>query len=283
MNRVLLAGATGYLGGYIAAELQRSSCFCRAIVRNPAKLKDKGVGVDDIFAAELTEPATLQGCCQGMDTVISTVGITRQKDGLSYMDVDYQANLNLLAEAKKSGVKRFIYVSVLNGEKLRHLQICAAKERFVAELRKSGLDYCIVRPNGFFSDMAEFFRMAQQGRIYLFGRGELRANPIHGADLARCCVAAISGSEQEIAIGGPETLSQREIALRAFAVAGKPPKITGIPDWLRVAVLRLAKIFTPAKTYGPLEFFLTVMAMDMLAPEYGSHRIKDFFATLKNQ
>ncbi|WP_029917463.1 SDR family oxidoreductase [Pelobacter seleniigenes] len=283
MNRVLLAGATGYLGGYIAAELQHSSCFCRAIVRNPAKLKNKGVSVDDIFAAELTEPATLQGCCQGMDTVISTVGITRQKDGLSYMDVDYQANLNLLAEAKKNGVKKFIYVSVLNGEKLRHLQICAAKERFVAELRKSGLDYCIVRPNGFFSDMAEFFRMAQQGRIYLFGSGELRANPIHGADLARCCVAAINGSEEEIAIGGPETLSQREIALRAFAVAGKPPKITCIPDWLRVAVLRLAKIFTPAKTYGPLEFFLTVMAMDMLAPEYGSHRIKDFFATLKNQ
>ena len=54
------------------------------------------------------------------------------------MDVDYQANLNLLNEARESGVRKFIYVSVLNGEKLRHLKICDAKEMFVEELKKSG-------------------------------------------------------------------------------------------------------------------------------------------------
>ena len=66
--------------------------------------------------------------------VISTVGITRQKDGFTYMDVDYRENANLLSEAKRSGVKKFIYVSVLNGEKLSNLKICEAKERFVTEL-----------------------------------------------------------------------------------------------------------------------------------------------------
>jgi nucleoside-diphosphate-sugar epimerase len=55
-------------------------------------------------------------------------GITRQKDGFTYMDVDYQANMNLLEQEKQSGVKRFIYVSVFNGENLRHLKICDAKE-----------------------------------------------------------------------------------------------------------------------------------------------------------
>lgn len=66
--------------------------------------------------------------------VISIVGITRQKDGFTYMDVDYWGNANLLSEAKRSGVKKFIYVSVLNGEKLSNLKICEAKERFVTEL-----------------------------------------------------------------------------------------------------------------------------------------------------
>ena len=66
--------------------------------------------------------------------VISTVGITRQKDGFTYMDVDYRENANLLSEAKRSGVKKFIYVSVLNGEKLSNLKICEAKEIFVTEL-----------------------------------------------------------------------------------------------------------------------------------------------------
>ena len=85
--------------------------------------------------------------------VISTVGITKQKDGLTYMDVDYQANLNLLEEAKKSGVKKFIYVSVLNGEKLKATKICYAKEKFVERLKNSGIEYCVVRPNGFYSDI----------------------------------------------------------------------------------------------------------------------------------
>ena len=136
------------------------------------------------------------------------------------MDVDYQANKNLLEEAQKSGVRKFIYVSVLNGEKMKHLKICEAKEKFVDELKKSGLDYVVVRPNGFFSDMSEFFTMAQKGRIYLFGNGELRANPIHGGDLANRCIDAISGKENEIRVGGPETLSQNEIAAVAFDVAG---------------------------------------------------------------
>ena len=116
---------------------------------------------------------------QGVDVVISTVGITRQKDGLTYMAVDYRANLNLLNEARKAGVKKFIYVSVLNGEHLTQLKICEAKEKFVNTLMNSGMDYCVIRPNGFFSDMGDFLDMAKQGRVYLFGDGKKKMNPIH--------------------------------------------------------------------------------------------------------
>lgn len=120
------------------------------------------------------------------------------------MDVDHQANMNLLREAQNSGVKKFFYVSVLNGERLWHVAICDAKEMFVDKLKASGLAYCVVRPNGFFSDMAEFFRMAEKGRIYLFGNGQLKVNPIHGEDLATVCVDAIGSKNQEISVGGPE-------------------------------------------------------------------------------
>ena len=210
------------------------------------------------------------------------MGITRQKDGLAYMDVDYQANMNLLKEAQKSGVKKFIYVSVLNGEKLRNLKICNAKELFVEQLKQSGIEYCVVRPNGFFSDMSEFFNMAKKGRVYLFGNGELRSNPIHGADLATLCVDAMDKPEKEIEIGGPETLTQNEIAARAFDVLGNQPKITHIPDWVRGAILKLVRLFSGSKFYGPVEFFMTVMAMDMLASEYGNHTLKEYFTELHN-
>ena len=62
-------------------------------------------------------------------------------------------------KAKKEGVKKFIYISVLNGKKLRHLKICEAKEKLGIYLKSLGMDYCIIRPNGFFSDMKDFLKM----------------------------------------------------------------------------------------------------------------------------
>ena len=280
MKKILLAGSTGYLGIHIAKELQQRSNFFRAIARNPKKLAQNDIKANEILKAELTDPESIRECCRGIDIVISTVGITKQNDGLTYMDVDYQANMNLLKEAKKSGVKKFIYVSVLNGEKLRNLKICDAKELFVEQLKQSGMNYCIVRPNGFFSDMSEFFNMATRGRIYLFGNGELRANPIHGEDLAVVCVDAIDKPDKEIEIGGPDTLTQNEIASIAFDILGSKPKITHIPDWVRITVLKLVKLLTGSKFYGPVEFFMTVMAIDMLAPEYGKHTLKEYFVKL---
>lgn len=281
MKRILLAGATGYLGSYVAKELQKRDYFVRVIVRNLEKLKPEEIGASQIVEAEITQPESIKDCCEGVDVVISTVGITKQKDGLTYMDVDYQANMNLLQQAKQSRVKKFIYISVLNGENLKHLKICNAKEMFVKQLTNSGLDYCIVRPNGFFSDMSEVYQMAQKGRIYLFGNGELRGNPIHGEDLAVVCVDAIETSDKEIKVGGPDILTQNEMARIAFAVLGKEPKITHLPDWVRIAILKMVKFLTGSKVYGPIEFFLTVMAIDMLAPEYGKHTLEEYFTKLR--
>jgi len=282
MKKILLAGSTGYLGIYIAKELQQQSYFLKAIARNPKKLEQNNIKTNELLKAKLTDPDSIRDCCKDIDIVISTVGITKQKDGLTYMDVDYQANMNLLKEAKKSGVKKFIYISVLNGDKLKNLKICHAKELFVEQLKHSGLDYCIIRPNGFFSDMSEFFNMAKQGRIYLFGKGEFKANPIHGKDLAVVCVDAIDNPEKEIEIGGPETLTQNEIASMAFDALDKKSKITYIPNWLRIIILKLVKLFTRSKFYGPVEFFMTVMATDMLAPEYGEYKLKEYFINLNN-
>jgi len=281
MNRVLLAGVTGYLGGYIAKELLKKSYHVKALARNPSKLNQINIGLKELVQAELTQPDSIKSCCKNIDVIISTVGITRQKDGLTYMDVDYQANMNLLQEAKQNGVKKFIYISVLNGNHLRKLKICDAKELFVEQLIKSGLDYCIIRPNGFFSDMTDFFTMAKKGRVYLFGDGELKMNPIHGEDLAEVCVEAIDKPDQEINVGGPETLTHNEIATLAFEVLGIKPKITHIPNWVHIAILKLVKLFTGSKVYGPIEFFMTVMAMDMVAPEYGKHTLREYFTHLK--
>lgn len=274
---VLLAGATGYLGGYVANLLSQEQIHTKLITRSPQKLKALESKTVKIITAEVTKPNALVNCCEGVTTVISTIGITRQKDGLTYMDVDYQANMNLLNEAKRAGVKKFIYVSAINGNKYRHLKIFEAKEKFVDALKLSGLEYTILRPNGFFSDMKEVLEMAKSGRVYVFGKGEHKLNPIHGADLAVICVQAIYKPKSEISVGGPDVLTLNEISELAFEALDKPIKICHLPDWTRRFLIWVLRRVMSSKTYGPIEFFLTLMSEDQIAPRFGTKRLVDFF------
>lgn len=276
-TNILLAGATGYLGKYLLKELLEKKNQVIAIVRNPDKLQNSNENYLEIKQAEVTKPETLRDICKGINTVISTVGITKQKDGLTYMDVDYRANMNLLEEAKKSGVAQFVYVSAINGDKYRDLKIFEAKEKFVAALKSSGLNYTIVRPNGFFSDMGHFLQIAKSGRVFLFGSGNQKFNPIHGADLARAIVDTLDDENKELTIGGPDVLSLNDIAKLALTALNKPIKIVHLPDWSRKLSIWCLRSFTSVKTYGPIEFFLTLMAEDNIAPTYGHEHLKDFY------
>jgi len=273
---VLVAGATGYLGQFLVKELTKRNFEVRVLIRKERQ-KHLFIDIDDFFIGEITESKSLRGICKNIDWVFTSVGITRQKDALTYMDVDYQGNANLLNEAKQSGVDSFLYVSAIGGNKLRHLKIFEAKERFVDELKKSRLNYTIMRPNGFFSDMRDFLDMAKNGKVYLFGRGYFKLNPIHGEDLAKVCVDKISSDENEITVGGPDMLSQNELATLALNAWGKRPRIIHLPDWIRKFTIWSLRTFTSSKTYGPIEFFLTLMAFDNKAEQFGTHHLNDFF------
>ncbi len=211
MKRLLVAGATGYLGSYVVGSFRKQGFWVRALARNEKKFDKLNEFIDEKFIGEITNSNSLSGICKEIDIVFSSVGITKQKDGLTYMDVDYQGNMNLLEEAKKGGVQKFIYVSVFNAENMKNLKGIQAKIKFEEKFKESGLDYSIIYPNGFFSDMIEYKQMAKKGRAYVFGSGENQINPIHGEDLAKICVTAAAGDEKEINIGGPDILTHNEI------------------------------------------------------------------------
>ena len=275
-KKVLVAGATGYLGQYLVKELKKRGFWVRILIRREAQ-KQLFTKVDDIFVGEITRPETLNGITHNIDWVISSVGITRQKDGLTYMDVDYQGNANLLNEALKDQVEAFQYISAINGDQLRQLKIFEAKEKFVDELTNAAIQQSIIRPNGYFSDMKDFLTMAKGGRVYLFGDGKQQLNPIHGADLAEFCVDKMIAGSLEEGVGGPDILSQNQLASIALQAWSKPIKIYHLPDWLRKAIIWSLRTFTSSKTYGPIEFFLTAMAKDNVAQTYGTHHLKEFF------
>lgn len=281
MQKIALVGATGYLGQHIGVELNKIGIYPSVLVRRwDSKLSQK-IKTSSVLKVDFTSPISLRKKLFDVDTVISTLGITRQKDGLTYMDVDFQCNMNLLEEAKKAKVKKFVYFSALHGDKLKDIDIFKAKEKFVDELKKSGLEYVVIRPNGFFSDMKDFLNMAKTKKIYLFGDGSKSLNPIHGEDLAKFCISSLVCSNLELEIGGPKLYTQKEIANLAFESLDIDGKIIFIPDCIRKLLLKLLPIFLSKQKYGPIEFFLSVMGRDMIAKQYGEHTLENFFKNNK--
>ncbi len=179
-KRVLIAGATGYLGKYAVKAFKERGYWVRVLSRSKQKLFEPGpftapalsaVDIDDIFIGEISKPETLAGVMDGIDMVYSSVGISRQRDGLTFEQVDYQCNRNLIDLCRGSTVSRFVYVSMQGAENIMHLAITRAHEKVVADLKQSGLEYRIVRPCGYFSDMGALYAMASKGRSLLVGEG----------------------------------------------------------------------------------------------------------------
>ena len=173
-------------------------------------------------------------------------------------------------------MQKFVYVSAFNGAQLRHLDIVDAHEAFIEELEASGLAFAVVRPTGYFSDMSEVFEMARKGRVWLIGSGTNRVNPIHGADLAVVCADAVESADREIAVGGPQVMTWREMAQLAFEVLDQPARVTCIPVWLMRLAVRLVRLFN--RHQGELLAFFTTMATtDMVAPETGTRTVEQHF------
>jgi uncharacterized protein YbjT (DUF2867 family) len=277
---VFIAGATGYLGRYLVGEYMERGWNVIALVRKP----ECAPSATRLCVAQATEPETIANTLEGVDLVISSLGITRQRDGMTYRQVDYQANINLLREAERAGVKRFAYIHVLGAEKLSHLPPIAAKQDFVNELRASDIESTVIKPSGFFSDMSDFLEMAKSGRVYLFGDGNHRINPIHGQDLAKATAEAVQDGIDTLEVGGPDVFTHEQLAELAFECLDKPPKITHLWDGFRTLAIAILPWMTPSHVYEPARFFLTAMGMDTVGECHGTHHLSDHFRdTLKQE
>ena len=286
-EKVLVAGASGYLGRYVVREFAERGYSVRALVRNPEKLEKEGPNlelpvadvVDEVVTGDATDPDTLKGACEGVDIVFSCMGLTKPQRDVTNEQVDHLGNRALLEDALSNGVKKFIYVSVFNAEKMMDVDVVQAHERFVQDLQASGMSSTVIRPTGFFSDMGMFFSMARSGHMFLLGDGTNHVNPIHGADLAKVCVDAVKGSEREICVGGPDIYTFNETVSMAFEILGKKPWITHVPMWIGDAALFVTGLVNKPLA-GVMSFAIAVSNLDNVAPARGSRHLKDFYREL---
>jgi len=290
MKTVLIAGATGYLGRYAVHAFKAAGYRVRVLVRDEKKLAEQGHAlspaiadqVDEVHLGDVTQPETLRGITNGVDIVFSSISLMAAKNGLTWHDVDYMGNVNLLNKAKAAGVEKFIFISVFNAEHLMKVPIVKAHEDFAAVLAASGLRYTVIRPTGYFSDLGAFLDMARSGRVYLLGNGKQRINPIHGADLAQVSVAAVEMTETDINVGGAEAFTWDEIAKLALHIIGAKPRITHLP----IPMLRLGlHVLRPFMRHNTQlwDFFVSSAALTSVAPQTGTHRLADHYVALATQ
>jgi len=232
---ILVAGATGLVGGEVCRRLASKGRECRALVRETSDagkkkaLKESGA---TLVTGDLKDPDSLVAACRGVTAIISTASatISRQpSDSIEAVDLDGQ--LKLVAAAEANGVERFVFVSYrYDHDKLYPLSNAKqAVERAIQDL-----NYTILRTSYFMeiwlSPLLGFDYPNAKAR--LLGAGDKKVSWVSFVDVAEFCAASLDSPVAQratIEVGGPEALSPMEVVRifeqesgRTFAVEHVP-------------------------------------------------------------
>jgi uncharacterized protein YbjT (DUF2867 family) len=219
-----------------------------------------------------------------VDLVITTVGIGRPKKLSDYQEVDYQANLNLLNAAGSAGVRRFIYTSVVQVDSDLSVPLLKAKYAFEVALRESSLQWLIIRPSGYFTDIwRTFMGQAQKGRINLIRTDRpFRFTPIHPDDVASFVARNLNLAGQSIMLGGPQDFTYAEISQLCFELLSKPAQIQATPLPVFNILLACLRLINPP-VYGVMSFLRWASTTDLTAPHVGSRPIREYLMEKLNK
>ena len=114
--------------------------------------------------------------------------------------------MNLYAEARRAGVKKFNYVSVISCDEkgAEKVPMLRAKYMMEQEIKKGDMGYVIYRPTGYFYDIVKVFKpYVDKGEIRLLkGYGDVKANAVDCKDFAQFIVDHMSESSITYNIGG---------------------------------------------------------------------------------
>ncbi len=236
---ILVAGATGMVGGEVCRLLRKEGKPVRALVRATAKPEKvealRALGCE-VVKGDLLDPASLARACAGAEAVVSTVSampFSWDPPHNTVASVDLDGQRRLIDAATAARVRRFVLIT-FSGHIDRPFPLRDAKRAAEAHLRQSGMPFTILRPS-FFSEVwlspAVGFD-AVGGRAAIYGDGFNRISWISCADVARFVTAALASptaAGETIELGGPEALSPLEVVRIFEALAGRHFQVSHVP------------------------------------------------------
>jgi uncharacterized protein YbjT (DUF2867 family) len=232
---ILVAGATGRLGGLIARSLLSKGESVRALVRDPtpaAGLTDAGA---TLAFGDLRDTESLIDACAGVTAVVTTAN-SMARGGADTVDtVDAQGNVNLIDAAARAGVERFVFISALGADDDSPMPLLRAKAEAEKHLRASGIPATILQPNSFMEMLlaAVVGGPALNGQpVTLVGEGQRRHSHVSMKDVTAYSTAVLDHDEtvgQTLAIGGPEPVSWRDVIVAFERELGRSVPVNYVP------------------------------------------------------
>jgi uncharacterized protein YbjT (DUF2867 family) len=216
VDTILVAGATGQVGGAITKTLLSMGRHVRILARpgsNCKQLVEAGAG---LALGDLKNKESLYPACKGVNTVITTANSMQRGGPDNPQTVDLEGNFNLIDSAKSAGVKHFIFVSMNIADVKSPVPFVQAKGRAEEHLRSSNVPYTIVAPNAFMEVWLGLAvcKPAMEGLpVTLVGSGRRKHSFISAVDVAKFVVNSVDNPRainRRLLIGGPEPVSFRD-------------------------------------------------------------------------
>lgn len=135
-GRVLLTGATGYIGGRLLAALEARGIPVRCLCRRPEFLASRVGPLTEVAGGDVLDPASMAGAFAGVETAFYLVH--SMGSGADFEAKDRRGAANFAAAARAAGVRRLVYLGGLGpaGKLSPHL---SSRQEVGAVLRESGV------------------------------------------------------------------------------------------------------------------------------------------------
>jgi NADH dehydrogenase len=245
--RVLVTGGTGVVGRSTVTALIQRGHVINLLSRNARRdAKQWPHGVHP-YAANIAEAATIRGAADGCDVVLHLTSIVDESGSSTFERVNVEGTRNVMREAERGGVKRFIYVSSLGadrGDSPYH----RSKRQAEAIVRQFNGAWTVIRPGSVFGPGDEqislLLRMVRTlPTLPVIGDGDQRFQPIWHEDLAEVLAQLVERDDlhgKELDVAGPETTTQNDLVQRLSAITGRQPARIQVPQFVANIGVKIA-------------------------------------------
>ena len=245
-GRVLVAGATGQVGGIVARKLLAAGIPVRALGRNREKLAALSALGADAVLVDLRDRPGVARACEGVGQIFTSVNNVMGRGDSSPNRVDLLAHDVLCDAAQEAGVRRLVYLSGRSLDPDNPVDFFRVKLSIEERIRRSGLSFVLLQPGAFMETWAGMLAagIRKNGTAVLFGNGNSVTNFIAVEDVAEFSVRVLVNEEicnEAIEFGGPSNISFDELLTQLEQHMGVRAKRRRIPVpvlWLGGLLLR---------------------------------------------